>query len=173
MGPGQCTRLDTWDQHCSQQGFLAPVPEVQAHFYRGQQRAEEEGLWPSTGTGDRERPNPLPPDNTVSPEQEGPPPPWCPRQQCTLGAPTPPGSCPAWFDISVYEGPGGAGGGVPREAPTCLVHHGGEGGLDGRLAPLCRPDMMVRPVLGRSQNLKELCREHGFDVDVLEGEAGR
>ena len=76
-------------------------------------------------------------------------------------------SCPPWVTVLPAEGPG-----WPREVPTCLVHHRGEGRLDGCLAPLCRPDVMVRPILGRSQHLKELHREHSFNADVLEGNAG-
>lgn len=59
-----------------------------------------------------------------------------------------------------------------RAGPTCLVHHRREGGIDGCLAPLHCPDVMVRPILGRRENLKELRRKYCFNSDVLEGEAG-
>lgn len=51
---------------------------------------------------------------------------------------------------------------------THLVHHRGEGSADGCLATLDRPDVMIRPILGRRQNLKELSRNHSFNSDVLE-----
>jgi hypothetical protein len=52
-----------------------------------------------------------------------------------------------------------------------LVHHRGEGCTDGRLATLDSPDVMIRPILGRRQNLKKLSRKHSFNSDVLERQA--
>lgn len=64
---------------------------------------------------------------------------------------------------------GGLGRGGQGRGPTCLVHHGGERRADGGLAPLHCPDVMVRPVQGRREDLEELVGKHGFDPDVLQG----
>lgn len=55
---------------------------------------------------------------------------------------------------------------------TCLVHHRSEGCADGRLATLDHSDVMIRPILGRPQDLKKLSRKHSFNSDVLERQVG-
>lgn len=85
-------------------------------------------------TGDRESSKPPHQTSPMSPDRRQPP--RYPREQCTrlnLGPPTPWGSCPAWEGTGDRE----------REVPTCLVYHRGEGCLNGCLAPLCCPDVMV------------------------------
>lgn len=110
----------------------------------------------SVGTEDRESPDTFCETRAGAPH----------RHPC--GQHTGQSSRPAGVDTSARQVPRGQ----MRGSPTCLVHHGSESCLDGRLAPLCCPDVMVRPILGRSQHLKELRRKHGFNADVLEGEAG-